>query len=140
MTEIRFYHNAPDKIAAAALLIGELYREGRRVLVYAPDREVGASIDRTLWTQPAIGFVPHCASASRLAPETPVVVADSLDELRYDDVLMNLNSALPNGFGRFQRLVEIVTTDEDDRALARERFKFYRDRGYPLSAREFAQR
>lgn len=140
MTEIRFHHNAPDKIVAAALLIGELFREGRHVLVYAPDPDLAASIDRTLWTQPAIGFVPHCMHGSKLAPETPVVIADRLDGLRYDDVLVNLGGKLPQGFSRFQRLVEIVATAEEDRVLARERFKHYRDAGHSPSAREFVQR
>lgn len=140
MTEIHFYHNAQDKIAAAAQLIGELCREGRRVLVYAPQPEVAAQIDRMLWTQPAIGFVPHCALRSPLAAETPVILAASLDDLSYDDVLVNLDGELPIGFSRFQRLVEIVGTTEQDRAPARERFKFYRDRGYALSAQELPTR
>jgi len=28
--------------------------------------------------------------------------------------------------------VELVGTDEEDKALARQRFKFYRDRGYEI--------
>jgi hypothetical protein len=45
-------------------------------------------------------------------------------------VLVNLGGDLPPGFSRFDRLIEIVGTDETDRIPARERFKFYRDRGY----------
>jgi len=36
-------------------------------------------------------------------------------------------------FARFERLVEIVGTDEDNKALARQRYKFYKERGYPLN-------
>jgi len=38
----------------------------------------------------------------------------------------------PSMFSRFQRLVEIVGTDADDREDARARFRFYRDRGYEI--------
>jgi DNA polymerase-3 subunit chi len=35
-------------------------------------------------------------------------------------------------FSRFQRLVEIVGRDDEDREAARARFRFYRDRGYEI--------
>lgn len=140
MTEIDFYHNAEDKFAAANRLIGELYRQGRRVLVYAPVADIAARIDRLLWIQPAIGFVPHCLADSPLTADTPIVIGAALDDLTHDDVLINLDGDLPPGFGRFQRLVEIVGRDEADRGPARNRYKFYRDRGYALKAQDWSHR
>ncbi len=137
MTKIDFFHGAPDKLQAACQLIGELYRAGRQVLVYAPQATVATAIDRLLWTQPATGFLPHCAAESPLAAETPVLVAGSLDHPGHDDVLVNLDGELPAGFSRFQRLIEIVGNDEADRIQARGRYKHYRDRGYELNARDF---
>ena len=40
---------------------------------------------------------------------------------------------VPEGFGQFTRLVELVGGDEEDRQASRRRWKFYRDRGYTLS-------
>jgi DNA polymerase-3 subunit chi len=139
MTQIEFFHNAPDKIAAAAQLIGELYWAGRRVLVYAPSPETAARIDRQLWLQPATGFVPHCSADSALAAETPIVIGATLDDLGHDDVLVNMGGELPSAFSRFQRVVEIVDTNEEDRQPARSRFKFYRERGYALSTHDLSQ-
>lgn len=132
MTRIDFYHDAADKLATACALIGECHRAGRRVLVYAPDPAVAGAIDRLLWTQPAIGFVPHCLAASALAAETPVVVAGALDDTGHDDVLVNLDGELPSGFSRFRQLIEIVGRDDADRLPARSRYRHYRDRGYEL--------
>ena len=57
----------------------------------------------------------------------------ALDTPVCDEVLLNLRPEWPPFFGRFERLVEIVSAgDEDDKRLARERFKFYRDRGYEI--------
>ncbi len=140
MTQIEFFHNAPDKIAAATELIGELYRAGRRVLVYAPSAETAARIDRQLWVQPATGFIPHCSADSALAAETPIVIGATLDDIGHDDVLVNLDGELPSAFSRFQRVVEIVDTSEQDRQPARNRFKFYRERGYALSTQDLSQR
>ena len=63
-----------------------------------------------------------------------------VDRLGHDDVLVNLDGELPSAFSRFQRVVEIVDTSEQDRQPARNRFKFYRERGYALSTQDLSQR
>lgn len=136
MTSIDFYHGANDKVQAACRLIGELYAEGRKVLVYAPADATAAQVDRLLWVQPSIGFVPHCRSDSPLAAETAILIGASLDDMRHHDVLVNLDGDLPPAFSRFERLIEIVGTDDADRQPARARYKFYRDRGYPLTTHD----
>ena len=54
------------------------------------------------------------------------------------DVLINLKRDVPGFFSRFERVIEIVAGPEVQRNLARERFKFYRDRGYPLETHELS--
>jgi DNA polymerase-3 subunit chi len=139
VTSIDFHHGASDKVQAACRLIGELYAEGRKVLVYAPAENLAAQVDRQLWVQPAIGFVPHCRLGDALAAETSVVIGGSLENAAHHDVLVNLDGDLPPAFSRFDRLVEIVGTDEADRGPARERFKFYRDRGYAIVAHDLTR-
>lgn len=139
MTRVEFLHGAADRLAEAARLIGELYREGSRVVVYAPDAETAARLDRTLWTQPATGFVPHCAAGCVLAAQTPVVIASALDAGVAGDVLINLGGEPPPGFARFARLIEIVGTDQADVLPARSRYRHYRDRGYALQSRSLAE-
>jgi DNA polymerase-3 subunit chi len=36
------------------------------------------------------------------------------------------------GYETFERVIEIVSLDEEDKALARLRWKHYAERGYPL--------
>jgi DNA polymerase-3 subunit chi len=136
VTSIDFHHGASDKIQAACRLIGELYGEGRRVLVYAPADRVATQIDRLLWIQPATGFMPHCSVSGALAAETPILIGSSMDDAAHHDVLVNLDGDLPPAFSRFERLIEIVGLDETDRGRARERFKFYRDRGYAIATHD----
>jgi DNA polymerase-3 subunit chi len=67
------------------------------------------------------------------AAQTPVVLTASLeDKLPHHQVLMNLGSTLPGSFASFERLLEIVGTDAQELQAGRERYRFYRDRGYPL--------
>jgi DNA polymerase-3 subunit chi len=44
-------------------------------------------------------------------------------------VLINFTLALPDGFERFERVVELVDQQPDVLAKSRERFKQYRERG-----------
>lgn len=132
MTHISFLHGADDRIQAAAHWLQQAWNERRRVLVYVPDAEQAARLDRMLWTQPALSFVPHCRVEASLAGETPILLAERLDEPAHEDCLVNLSNELPPSFSRFEHMVEIVSTDDVDRLPARERFKFYRDRGYAI--------
>lgn len=139
MTRVEFLHSADDKLAAACKLIAERYRAGRKVAVYAPDADIAMRVDRLLWTHPPTGFIPHCHDMSPLAAETPVVIVAALDRLDCDDVLVNLDGNLPPSFARFHELIEVVGNDDGDRLPARERFRFYRDRGYPIATRNLAE-
>ena len=91
-----------------------------------------------MWTTPAIGFLPHVAAGHRLAAETPVVIARGAEDSPHDEVLVNLAAEWPPAFARFRRLVEIVSRDEDDKRAARERYRFYRDRGYEIHTHNLA--
>jgi DNA polymerase-3 subunit chi len=132
MTRIDFYTHVESKLHAACQLCAKAVAQGLRLLVYVPDGETARELDRLLWTTPAIGFVPHCAPDHALAGVTPVIISGESDALPHDEVLLNLHTEVPLFFSRFQRLIEIVGTDDADRQQARERFRFYRDRGYEL--------
>jgi DNA polymerase-3 subunit chi len=132
LTRIDFYHDAPDRLQVACRLATKAAGQKLRVLIYAPDAEIARAIDRLLWTSPPTGFLPHCMAHDPLAAETPVLIAADADAIPHDEVLVNLSTERPTHFARFQRLVEIVGSDAADRAAARDRYRFYRERGYEI--------
>lgn len=132
MTRIFFYHNAADRIVAAATLVSKAFAQKKPLLIYAPDHEVAAGLDRQLWTQVPNGFVPHVRGDSPLATETPIVITDSLESPLQDQRLINLSMEVPPGFSRFENLIEVVGQAEDERLAGRERVRFYKDRGYEI--------
>lgn len=138
MTQIDFYTHVDDKLKTACRLASKAFSHGLRVMVFCPDAETAQRYDRLLWTTPAISFVPHCFPGDPLAPVTPVIVDYDGGDLVHDQVLLNLRAEWPPFFGRFQRLVEIVSDEEEDRRAARERYKFYRDRGYDIRTHDLS--
>src|SRR5215510_5673428 len=132
MTRIDFYSNAESKLQVACQLVAKAIREQLQVVIYAPDPTTARSFDKLLWTYQAIGFVPHCLAGDAVSSETRVVIATDDSEITHYRVLLNLHEESPPPFSRFERLIEIVGTDEDDRQRARGRFRFYRDRGYEI--------
>ena len=133
MTQIFFYHNAADRIAAISALIGKAFLQNKSLLVYAPDAEVAGALDRQLWMAPATGFIPHVRANSPLAGETPVLIADQLDHVdQLPQRLINLSSEIPPGFSRFASVIEVVGQPDEERLAGRERVKFYKDRGYEI--------
>jgi DNA polymerase-3 subunit chi len=139
MTQIDFYTHVEDKLKTACRLVGKGYAAGQRVLVCCPDADTAGRLDRLLWTTPAIGFIPHCAAADPLAPVTPVLVDHHGAEPPHDEILLNLRPEWPPFFSRFRRLIEIVSLEEEDRRGARERFRFYRDRGYEIRTHDLSK-
>ncbi|KQP35233.1 DNA polymerase III subunit chi [Pseudorhodoferax sp. Leaf274] len=133
MTEIAFHFNAPDKLAYACRLLRKAVAGGARAVVSGPD-DMLARLDQQLWTFSALDFVPHCMAGSpaRVLAASPVVLAVDVLQAPALPVLVNLGDLVPAGFERFERLIEVVANDEDDRALARGRWKHYVARGYAI--------
>jgi len=132
VTRIDFYHYADDKLRFACRLAAKAYEQSSRVVVYTPDTEVLGRFDRDLWTFQSTRFVPHVFAGTGLADETPVILASSGENLPHHDVLLNLGDEWPPFFSTFERLLEIVATDEEDKAKARSRYAFYKKRGYDI--------
>jgi DNA polymerase-3 subunit chi len=132
MTEVLFYTHADNKLQTACSLTVKALARRMRVMLLTPDAATTDRLSKLIWSVPSTAFVPHCRSADRLAPVTPVIVDHVAEPLIHDQVLVNLCELTPPFFSRFQRLVEIVGTQDADREAARARFRFYRDRGYEI--------
>lgn len=139
MTEILFYTHADAPLDVARRVAAKACSQGRQVMIYAPDAAVADAIDRLLWTTPASGFVPHCRDTDPLAGETPVLIGTDSNALRSADVMINLHSGQPPAFARFERLVEIIGPDETGVEQGRERWRFYKARGYALTNHDLRQ-
>jgi len=106
---------------------------GNRVHIHT-DPAMSAEVDELLWHYPEHRFLPHGREpedpAGQAAADRPPILIGSSAPTEADGLLINLSGGIPNFFGRFDRVAEIIV--DANRATGRDRYKFYRDRGYPL--------
>lgn len=141
MTEVAFHFNAPDRLGHVCRLLRKALSRNARAVVLASSDTLD-ELDSSLWTFSALDFVPHCRAtdAPELLQASAVVLASELDDgLPHHEVLVNLAPQVPRGFERFARVVEVVSTDEADRAAARQRWKHYADRGYKIDRHDLTE-
>lgn len=138
MTEIDFYTHAADRLQVATRLCAKAYGMGMRVRVLTGDAAMTARLDQLLWTLPAVGFIPHCRLASRVAEGTPVIVDETLEHSGPAELLINLHIEQPGFFRRFARLAEIVSAEAADVAVGRLKWQYYKQQGYTLRAHNLA--
>jgi DNA polymerase-3 subunit chi len=139
MTRVEFFSNAESRLQAACELVASTFQERLRIIIYAPDENTARSMDKLLWTFQATGFIPHCMDFHAISSDTPVVICSGDAEMPHYEVMLNLHGDSPPLFSRFARLIEVVSSNQDDRERARERYRFYRDRGYEIHHRDLAR-
>lgn len=65
--------------------------------------------------------------------ETRVAIGYCHEPAGRRDVLINMSDTVPVFFSRFRRTLEVVGGSESARDTSRERYRFYKTRGYPLN-------
>lgn len=141
MTRIDFYI-LPDSatpangpVMTACKLCEKAVGAGHRVYIQVPDSSTADEVDGALWTYRQGGFIAHERFDGRAIEEPlpPVLIGAVEPPDSHHGVLLNLSVEIPDHFSRFERVLEVVAPDPAQRAKSRERYKFYRDRGYELA-------
>jgi len=139
---IDFHVNVEHPVMHACRVVRKALGQQRTVLIYSSDAHKLSRLDAALWTFSALDFLPHVYADSGLSARTPVWLSLTTELPAARDLLVLLEDELvpdfDRWFGRFVRVIEIVSTEEQDRARARNRFKAYRARGFEPSAHDLA--
>lgn len=133
MSELAFHTGLADRLAYTCRLLRKAYRQGLRVEVRG-DHELLARLDPLLWTFDPSEFLPH----ARLRAGQPIPPGQArtpiwlVEEARPDadaTVLVNLGPGPAADFGRFERVVELVGSDDAERRDGRQRWRYYEGQG-----------
>jgi DNA polymerase III subunit chi len=135
VTEIDGHYNMPDKVGYACRLLRKAVAGHGARLVVVAGPEVLDAIDSGLWRLSASDFIAHCRGSDEvhIVSRSPIVLGASAGSAPSDrPILLNLGAELPERFERFERLIDIVGSDEADRQAGRLRWRHYKDRGYAI--------
>ncbi len=138
MTQIDFYilsGEAPEeRLRFACRLTDKALQQKHRVFLNAETALMAEQLDEALWTFRAGAFIPHRRLGAAVpGPLEPVLIGHAQEPPEAVwDVMINLAAQVPDFFSRYQRVAEVVDGDPQRRDQGRQRFRFYRERGYQL--------
>lgn len=134
MTRIDFYLNAESKSRVVYKICLKVIHARTNVDILCPEPDIALSLDRFLWTASAIGFVPHSLLKRGQMRNAPIAIISEIGHQCGAPTLVNFAQSVPPEFNRYDRLVEIVSSEnEDDKSNARARYRFYKSRGYEMN-------
>jgi len=136
MPQVDFHSGVDAPLHFACRLLRKAWRQGTAVLVIAPAATL-AALDRELWTFEAQEFVPHLRvrqgqTVDAALRRTPIWLCEGEPPSPCPKVLVNLGAELPAGGVPFERIIEIVPNEGEDRQRARARWRDYDARGWAV--------
>lgn len=121
---VAFHFNAVEPLAYTCRLLNKALGKRARLVVCAEAADL-KRLDQQLWMFQPLSFLAHARpdSPAHVKLRSPIWLCTHLSGDEPTDVLVNLTAETPLGFERFNRLIEIVSTLEHDRIVARQRWK-----------------
>lgn len=110
------------------------------VLIYTKSIEQAHQLDELLWTFKADSFLAHKNELNDIETDNtfhyPIIISSHIKDetvpLKHQ-FLINLSNTHPAFIQHFKRIAEIVGKNPDDKEVARNRYRSYRDKGYTLN-------
>lgn len=140
MTQVDFYILESDtddaRLRLTCRIVDKATQQDLHVFVNATSDDEARQLDELLWTFSQGSFIPHKIVREELAAEPlePVLIGvNRAPGPGRWDVLINLAGEVPEFFSRYERVAEVVDANAERRERSRERYRFYRDRGYNLN-------
>ena len=141
MKQVQFYllsQADSASLSAAEIQACELaasaWRQGKRVLIACETEQQAMNIDEALWARDPDSFVPHNLSGEITTYPTPIEISwKGKRNAQRRDLLISLQREIPDFVASFNQVIDFVPSDEAEKAIARERYKQYRQMGWQLS-------
>lgn len=119
-------------------LIEKAWLRKHQVFVFCDTEADAETLDEALWTFKPQSFIPHNLQGE--GPDYPPPVQIGHAEPRgFNDILVNLSAGIPAFYGRFQRVIEIISGEEATREAGRARYRGYRTAGCALQTHTLSQ-
>lgn len=143
MTRVDFYILAEAQPQArlrfACRLVDKVSQLGHRTHIHTGSESDARQLDDLLWTFRQDSFLAHEIFTEGSDPGPVVACIGRGADWPAADLLVNLAGDIPPFFSRYERVIEIVTQDPATTEAGRDHYRFYRDRGYPLTSHDLRE-
>ena len=123
----------------ACRIVEKAYRLGHRVYVRTGNSDDTNVLDNLLWTFSQNSFVPHQLSTESDSLESPVVIGEHPPAAEGTDVVISVADDPVSDFTAYLRIVEIVGSEDREKASGRNRFRYYREHGVEPNTHRIAR-
>ena len=144
MTRVDFYispsHAAQARLQLACRIADKAYQQNCKIYIHTESEHEAKLLDDLLWTFKQGSFLPHGYHGSQEQNDCAIVIGHKQEAPEVNkDVLINLAPQVPLFFSQFERVAEMINENEDQKQHGRERYRFYRDRGYELNTHQLKE-
>jgi DNA polymerase-3 subunit chi len=146
VARVDFHSQVGDKLTYTCRLVRKIFSLASASEPIKKIVIVGSVVDidqlnQRLWGFSSEDFLPHCLIDEESAEFTPILLATTYDEdqfqnIPHQDVFIHLGQDFLEGIeqitNRFDRVIEVVSLEENEVAAGRQRYKQYRSMGVEL--------
>ena len=122
-------HQNRGRYTLACRVVDKAYRTANTVFLKLNNMEDAQLLDDLLWTFSQSSFIPHPLCQDRYKIDSPVAIGVSYPGANDIDVIISIADEPVVEFAQYQRIVEIVGSSDDEKALGRKQYKYYKDHG-----------
>lgn len=138
MTEIEFHICDSADVDSQKYLIQRTlaaYRAQSPVHIHCDDLAQAQHMSEALWSHSQSCFLANEVLTEPQKPSSqlsPITLSDNISFAAHFGTLLYCGKSEPEHISRFLKYCFIVPADDETKTLARERYKFFKQRGYPL--------
>lgn len=118
----------------ACKLIEKAYLKGHQIFVYCENESQAHQIDELLWSFEPKSFIPHHVQGEGPNLPPPIQIGYIDHAKGFKDICINLSNQIPSFAHQFQRMIEIVPQNEEQKQIKRQHFRFYKEQGYQIQS------
>jgi len=132
MTEVAFYTNVLNETRLISKLLYKAHDVGRKLYINVRNERQSEKVTKDLYGGEPTSFFGISSSPQDAHDLTSAIIGYKSD-YGHNDIIINLTSEIPDNFSAFKRVIEIVSQDEENINAARNKYRWYKDRGYSIA-------
>ncbi len=121
------------RLLFACRLLEKAYQQEQPVYIHLENAEKARFFDQLLWTYRDDSFLPHQLGEEKPARDSYLQLGYSARPQTEATILLNLHSAIPDFYHRFQRILEILPAEATSQQRENCR-AFYHEKGYTINS------